>query len=79
MKGCCWIPIERFFSYIMASIIYIWSDGDDVCFILDQHASLDLYSVSSLNQQSVGGHSTQKHYPDSEPTSLCSYSSIMSA
>jgi len=65
----------------MARTIYIRSDGDDVCFILDQHASLDLhvYSASSLKQQSVGGHSTRKHYPDSEPTSLCSYSLIMSA
>jgi hypothetical protein len=28
-------------------------DDDDVCFVLDQHAELDLHSASSLKQQSV--------------------------
>jgi hypothetical protein len=31
-------------------------DDDEVRFILDQHAGLDLYSASSLKQQSVGKH-----------------------
>ena len=31
-------------------------DDDDVCFVLDQHAELDLHSASSLKQQSVGRH-----------------------
>jgi len=29
---------------------------DDVRFVLDQHAELDIYSASSLKQQSVGKH-----------------------
>ena len=33
---------------------YIRSDDDDICFVLDQHAGLVLYSVSSLKQQSAG-------------------------
>ena len=31
-------------------------DDDDIRFILDQHAELDLYSASSLKQQSAGDH-----------------------
>jgi len=38
----------------MARTSYIqWNDGD-VSFVLDQHAELDLYSASSLKQQSAG-------------------------
>ena len=29
-------------------------DNDDVCFVQDQHAKLDLYNVSSHKQQSAG-------------------------
>ena len=29
---------------------------DDVRFVLDQHAELDIYSASSLKQQSAGKH-----------------------
>ena len=57
-----------------------WCPGS-ACFVLDQHAEMDLYSASSLKQQSVGGRqcrSTRTHYSDSEPTSLCSYSIILS-
>jgi hypothetical protein len=31
-------------------------DYDDIRFVLDQHAELDLYSASSLKQQSMGKH-----------------------
>jgi hypothetical protein len=31
-----------------------WDDDDEVRFVLDQHAELDLYSVCSLKQQSAG-------------------------
>ena len=31
-------------------------DGDGVRFVLDQHAELDVYSGSSLKQQSAGRH-----------------------
>ena len=43
-------------------------DGDDVCFLPDQRAKLDCYSKSFSKQQS-----TRTHYPDSVPTSLCSF------
>ena len=33
----------------------IW-DNDEVRFVVDKHAELDLYSASSLKQQSVGKH-----------------------
>jgi hypothetical protein len=33
--------------------LHLWDDND-VCFVLDQHAYLDLYSASSLKQQSAG-------------------------
>jgi hypothetical protein len=47
--------IEQCFSYVMARTRYFqWND--DVRLILDQHALFDFYSVSSLNQQSVGRH-----------------------
>ena len=32
------------------------SDNDDVLFVLDQHAQLDLKSAISLKQQSTGRH-----------------------
>jgi hypothetical protein len=32
------------------------SDDDEVRFVLDQHIELDLYSASSLKQQSAGRH-----------------------
>jgi hypothetical protein len=34
-----------------------WND-EEACFVLDQHAELDLYSASSLKQQSAGRHVT---------------------
>ena len=33
-----------------------WNDDDDVRLVPDQHAYLDLYSASSLKQQSAGRH-----------------------
>ena len=51
------MPNEQIFSYIMAITIYVqWCDDDDVRFVLDQNASLDIYSGSSLKQQSVCRH-----------------------
>ena len=40
----------------MARTSYIQWNEDDVSFVLDQQAELDLYSASSLKQQSVGKH-----------------------
>ena len=68
----CLTPTQFFsYRYIMARTSFWWDD-DEVCFVLDQHAELDIYSASSLKQQSAG-RSTRTHYSDSEPTSLCSY------
>jgi len=33
-----------------------WDDDDDIRFILDKYAKLDLYSAGSLKQQSVSRH-----------------------
>jgi hypothetical protein len=40
----------------MARTSYIQWNEDDVSFVLDQQAELDLYSASSLKQQSVYRH-----------------------
>ena len=53
-------------------------DDDEVRFVLDKHAELDFYSASLLKQQSAGRHvAPRRHYPDSEPTSLCSFSLML--
>jgi hypothetical protein len=49
---------EHFFSYIMARRIFFQQDDDEVRFVLDQHAELDLYSAGLLKQQSAGRHVT---------------------
>ena len=43
------------------------------------NAQLDFYSASSLKQKSVYRHvaPTRRYYPDSEPTSICSFSLMM--
>ena len=40
----------------MASTSYTHWNDDDVCFVLGQHAELDLYSASSLKQQYAYSH-----------------------
>ena len=40
----------------MAGTSYIRWDDDDVHFVPDQHSELNLYSASSLKQQSAGKH-----------------------
>ena len=47
------MPIQKF-SW-REQVNFQWDD-DEAPFVLDQHAELDLYSVSWLKQQSVGGH-----------------------
>ena len=61
---------ESYVSYV-ARTSYIWWD-DDICFVLDQHAQLDLYSASSLKQQSANRHVAplKTHYPDLKPTNV---------
>jgi hypothetical protein len=48
VTNCCEI-------WFWSSIIFSWDD-DDICILLDQHTGtqLDLYSASSLQQQSMG-------------------------
>ena len=48
---CSWFLSEQ--------INFQWDDDDEVCFVLDQHASLDFYSASSLKQQSTDKHVVQ--------------------
>ena len=54
VRDCCLTSNELFLSYIMARTSYIW--WDEVSFVLDQQAYLDLYSASSLKHQSAGRH-----------------------
>jgi hypothetical protein len=42
------MPIQQFYSYIMARTGKFQRDDDKVHFVLDQHAELDFYSASSL-------------------------------
>ena len=77
------IVVQRQFSNLSVislgeQVNFQWND-DEVRFVLDQHAELDVYSASSLKQQSAGKscRSTRTHYSDSEPTSLCSFSLML--
>ena len=55
MDDYCLAPTQQFFSFIIARTSYIqWHDDDEVWSVLDQRAWLDLYSGSSLKQQSAG-------------------------
>ena len=40
----------------MAKTSYVQCNDDDSHFVLDPHADMDLYSASSLKQQSTGRH-----------------------
>jgi hypothetical protein len=65
VSDCCLTSTQQFFSYLMARTSYFLWDGDEVRFALDQHAYFDLYSASSLKQQSAVG---RTYHPDSEST-----------
>jgi hypothetical protein len=43
-------------KYIMARMSYIQWNDDDVRFVQDQHAKLNLYKASSQKQQFTGRH-----------------------
>ena len=50
-------------------------NDDDVHFVLDLHAKLDIYSASSLKQQPMSRHvGPLTLYPDSEQTNHDTYS-----
>ena len=55
-------------------------DDDGVRYVLD-HSGVGYLQSYSLKQQSAGRHchSTLTRYPDSEPTSICSYSLMLHA
>jgi hypothetical protein len=76
VSDCCLMPIQQFFSYIMTrtslfSMRWWWGP---LC-TRPTHWVV-FYSASSLKQQC---RSTRTHYPDSEPTSLCSFSLMLHA
>ena len=53
------MPTQQFFSYIMTRTSYNFQRDDyEVHFVLEQHAQLDLYSATSLKQQSSDRHVT---------------------
>ena len=51
VSDCCLTPNKQCFINIVARTSYITWNDNDVCLVLDQHAELDFYSVSSLKQQ----------------------------
>jgi hypothetical protein len=61
MESIDWvIVVQRQFSNYSAiswqeQVIFQWDD-DEVRFVLDQHADLDLYNARSLKQQSADRH-----------------------
>ena len=56
VSDCCLMPTQQFFSNIMARFNY-FSIDDEVRFVLDEHAKLNLlYRASSLKQHSVDTH-----------------------
>jgi hypothetical protein len=43
-------------SWLEHFLLWWYNDNDDVRFVLDQHTELDIFSASSLKQQSAGRH-----------------------
>jgi hypothetical protein len=60
-----------------------WADGEGQQEKRPIHLpnpGMDFYSANSLKQQSTSRHvAPLRHYPDSEPNSLCSFSLMMCA
>ena len=46
----CLTPIEKVSSYYQVTF---WWDNNGIHFVLDQHTELEIYSASSLKQQST--------------------------
>ena len=51
-----WVIVAQCQMSNMSAISYQVQWNDDVCFVLDQHTLLNLYSASSLKQPSVDKH-----------------------
>ena len=74
MSDCCLTPLSNFQHNI-------WWDDNDVHFVLTTQLT-GFYSASSLFKTTVHRQtcrSTRTHYPNSEPTRLCSFSFLMRA
>jgi hypothetical protein len=57
VSDCCLTPTQQNFSAISwREQVNFQCDDDRVCVVLDQHAELDLYSSSTLKQQSADRH-----------------------
>ena len=54
VSNYCLMPKEQFFRDIMARTSFKPWDDNDVRFVLDQHAQLDIYSTSSLKKTICG-------------------------
>ena len=47
------MPPQQFSAILWREQVSYQGDDDEVCFVLDEHAELDLISASSLKQQSA--------------------------
>jgi hypothetical protein len=56
MNDCCLIPIQQISAISWREQVNFQWDDDEVCFVLDQHVEMNLYSASSLKQQSADRH-----------------------
>jgi len=76
VSDCCLMPIQHFSAISWREQVNFQWDDDDVRFVLDQHAELDIHSASSLKQQSAGKHVAPLGHIILIPSqqSLCSFS-----
>jgi hypothetical protein len=64
---CCFSNSEFFPAILWREQVNFQWDDDEARSVLDQHASLDLYCVSScVKQQCVNSDVGHSHYPDSD-------------
>jgi hypothetical protein len=54
-----WLSLNAKSAIFQLEQVMFWWDGDEVRFVLDQHAEMDVHSASSLKQQSTGKHVAQ--------------------
>jgi hypothetical protein len=57
-----WLSLNAKSAIFQLEQVMFWWDGDEVRFVLEQHAEMDFRSASSLKQQSTGRHVAQKGY-----------------
>ena len=56
MSDCCLTPFSNFPAISWREQVNFQWDGDEIRFVLVQHAELDVHSVSSLKQHSADRH-----------------------